>query len=46
MCILKVFLDDDKEFVIYFKPMPISKALGIKSLLDEKGNYLADILLS
>ena len=45
-CILKVFLDDDKEFAIYFKPMSISKALEVKSLLDEESNYPVDILLS
>jgi len=44
MCMLKIFLDDDRQFAIRFKPMTTSKALEIKSLLEDDDRHV-DILL-
>jgi hypothetical protein len=45
MCLLTIYEDDDRENGIRFDSMKTSKALEIKSLLDDRYNHLVEILL-
>ena len=45
MCLLSIYLDDGREFGIHFDAMKTSKALEIKSLLDDSYNHLVEILI-